>query len=136
MENPDIRWKQRFENYSKSCALLSEIRDYDSNETPPIIREGFIQRFEIAFELAWKTLKDYLEYLGHDVQSSPRPVIKVAFSAGLIEDGHVFIEMLESRNLMSHRYDEETFTAIFLKIKQDYYPAIEKLCQYLGDCAK
>ena len=130
MENQDIRWKQRFENYSKACALLAEITGYELSETLPIIREGFIQRFEITFELAWKTTNDYLRYLGHDVQPSPRPVIKEAFAARVIANGQAFIDMLEARNEMSHRYDEETFNKIFQKIKDEFFPALENLRAY------
>jgi nucleotidyltransferase substrate binding protein (TIGR01987 family) len=133
MDNQDIRWKQRFENFSKACVLLSEINEYNIESTPAIIREGFIQRFEITFELAWKTVKDYLEYLGHDVQPSPRPVIKEAFSAGIIESGQVFINMLEARNAMSHQYRESKFRKIFLDIKSEFYPAFEELRIYLNN---
>jgi len=131
VNNQDIRWEQRFGNLSKSCVLLSEIHGYDLESTLPIIREGFIQRFEIAFDLSWKTLKDYLVYLGHNVQPSPRPVIKEAFSANLVKDGQVFIDMLDARNLMSHTYDEETFNKIFLQIKQEFEPALCTLCEFL-----
>ncbi|MCL2249987.1 MAG: nucleotidyltransferase substrate binding protein [Oscillospiraceae bacterium] len=131
MNNQDIRWEQRFSNLSKACALLSEIHGYELERTLPIIREGFIQRFEITFDLSWKTLKDYLDYLGHNVQPSPRPVIKDAFSASLIKDGQVFIDMLDARNLMSHTYDEETFSKIFLQIKQEFEPALHTLCEFL-----
>ena len=135
MENKDIRWKQRFENFSKVCILLSEINEYEFSTTPAIIREGFIQRFEITFDLAWKTINDYLRFLGHNIQPSPRPIIKEAFAVKVITDGQVFIDMLESRNEMSHRYDENTFNKVFMKIKNEFYPALEKLRVYLGECS-
>ncbi|MDR0222050.1 MAG: nucleotidyltransferase substrate binding protein [Oscillospiraceae bacterium] len=131
MENKDIRWLQRFENFSKACRLLSEIGGYEFDQTPPIIREGFIQRFEITFDLAWKTINDYLRFLGHDVQPSPRPVIKEAFAAKIIANGEAFIDMLEARNEMSHKYDEETFNKVFKRIKNEFYPALEELRIYL-----
>jgi nucleotidyltransferase substrate binding protein (TIGR01987 family) len=134
MGNQDIRWKQRLENYSKACERLSEITGYELSETPSIICEGFIQRFEITFDLAWKTTNDYLRYLGHDVQPSPRPVIKEAFAAKVIADGQAFIDMLEARNEMSHRYDEETFNKVFQKIKNEFFPALEKLRIYFEGC--
>ena len=131
MSNQDIRWEQRFHNFSRACALLSEISDYELESTLPIIREGFIQRFEIAFDLAWKTLKDYMTFLGHDLQPSPRPVLKEAFAVNIIKDGQTFIEMLDARNLMSHKYDEETFNTIFKQIKNEFQPALQVLCEHL-----
>jgi nucleotidyltransferase substrate binding protein (TIGR01987 family) len=134
MESKNIRFKQRLENFSKACALLSEINKYELRDTSAIVREGFIQRFEVTFELLWKTLRDYLEYSGLRMQATPRAVIKEAFAAKVIADGQIFIDMLEARNLMSHSYDEETFTAVFLRIKLDFYPAIEKLRTDLEMC--
>ena len=131
MENKNIRWMQRFENFSKTCRLLSEIGGYELTETPAIIREGFIQRFKITFDLAWKTVNDYLRFLGHNAQSSPRPIIKEAFTAKVIENGQAFINMLEARNEMSHRYDEEMFNKMFKQIKDEFYPALEGLRVYL-----
>ncbi|WP_037588348.1 HI0074 family nucleotidyltransferase substrate-binding subunit [Stenoxybacter acetivorans] len=129
----DIRWRQRLENFERSCKLLSEIENYEINSTPAIVCEGFIQRFEICFDLAWKTVNDYLRYLGHDVMPSPRPIIKEAFAVGIIEEGQVFIDMLEARNLMSHRYDEKTFNHIFLQIQELFFPALFKLCKKLNE---
>jgi nucleotidyltransferase substrate binding protein (TIGR01987 family) len=126
-----VRWIQRFENFSRACLLLSEISSYQPEDTPAIIREGFIQRFEITFDLAWKTVKDFLEYEGINVQPTPRVVIKEAFAANIFSDGQSFIEMLEARNLMSHRYDEETFNTVFLQIKNSFFPALEKLRVFL-----
>jgi nucleotidyltransferase substrate binding protein (TIGR01987 family) len=131
MGNQDIRWKQRFDNFSKACALLAEVNNYEIEDTPAIVREGFIQRFEITFDLAWKTVKDYMDYLGHDVQPSPRPVFKEAFTADIVKDGQVFIDMLDARNLMSHKYDEETFNMVFLQIKKSFEPALQTLCEFL-----
>ena len=132
----DERWLQRYENYAKACKLLSEINGYDFEETPPIVREGFIQRFEITFDLAWKTARDYLEYEGINVQPTPRAVIKEAFAANIISNGQTFIDMLEARNIMSHKYDEETFNTVFLQIQQHFYPALEKLRTFFEDKQK
>jgi nucleotidyltransferase substrate binding protein (TIGR01987 family) len=133
MGNQDIRWKQRFENFSKAFALLSEINKRDTGALSNLEKEGFIQRFEVVFELAWKTAKDYLEYSGLDVQPTPRAVVKEAFAAKIIEDGQAFINMLEARNRMSHIYDEQTFKAIFLQLKDEFYPAIEQLYNFLRE---
>ena len=98
-----IRWKQRFLNYEKACAeLLEASRRKDLDK---LGQAGLIQMFEVAFELAWKTLKDKLEYEGYEV-NSPRAAIKTAFQAGVISDGELWMTALEKRNLLSHSYDE------------------------------
>ena len=131
--NKDIRWKQRFQNFEKSIILLKELNDYNLNEISNLQREGFIQRFEVCFEQAWKTLKDYLEYLGNDVLLSPRPVVKEAFAVGIVQDGQVFIDIIDDRNKMSHIYDEVEFNRIFSQIVHKYAPALFELCDYFKE---
>lgn len=131
MNQKVIRWKQRYENFSKAFNQLSlAVEDFDSLSI--LEKEGLIQRFEYTFELAWKTLKDYLE--SQEVPASfPREVIKAAFHYGLIEDGDVWMDMLEKRNLMAHTYNEERFKLAVTKIKDSYYEAISQVHRNLGE---
>lgn len=125
----DVRWRQRFDNFKKSYQLLEK---YTSLElTSEIEKAGFIQFFEMTFELAWKVMKDYLEAQGYIVKS-PRETIKQAFQMELIEDGHFWIEALASRNLTTHTYDEE-FAEEFVKdIKKMYFPLFQSLYERLS----
>jgi nucleotidyltransferase substrate binding protein (TIGR01987 family) len=77
--------------------------------------------FETAFELAWKTLKDYLESEGVDTKT-PRETIKQAFQTRLLADGHVWIKILDDRNMMSHTYDDEESRKVERLIRNDYFP--------------
>ena len=89
--NPDIRWKQRFENYEKALFLLREAMA-DIEDLSDLEKEGAVQRFEFTVELAWKTLKDYLEHSGVALaQITPKNVVKQAFSAKIIRDGQLWI---------------------------------------------
>jgi nucleotidyltransferase substrate binding protein (TIGR01987 family) len=65
MKNPDIRWKQRFENYQKALFLLSDALKEGADKLSLLEKEGTLQRFEFTFELAWKVMKDYLEEGGN-----------------------------------------------------------------------
>jgi len=71
----DIRWQQRFHNYEKAFLLLE--RALTIAAPSEVERGGIIQFYEMAFELAWKVMKDYLEQLGFTV-NSPRDAIKQA----------------------------------------------------------
>ncbi|NCA21862.1 MAG: nucleotidyltransferase, partial [Crocinitomicaceae bacterium] len=78
----DIRWKQRFKNFSKAINLLREVRELDIKSLSQLEKEGIIQRFEFTLELAWKTLKDKMEDDGLILDKiSPKVVIKEAFQA-------------------------------------------------------
>lgn len=101
------RWIERFGNYKKSVINLKETEDcIIQNGVNKIYIMALVQAFEICFELAWKTMKDYLEYSGVKTDT-PRNSIKEAFSANLITDGQNWIEMMEARNKTSHTYKEE-----------------------------
>ena len=60
----NIRWKQRFENFERAFMLLKEAFEKGIAEMSDLEKEGVVQRFEYTFELAWKTLKDYLIHSG------------------------------------------------------------------------
>ena len=102
--NSEVRWRQRFSNYKKAFEQLTKfVEKGDLNEFE---KQGIIQCFEYTYELAWNTLKDFLEDQGYSI-IGPRAAITKAFEVGLIEDGHLWLKMLTNRNLSSHTYDEE-----------------------------
>lgn len=120
-----IRWKQRLSNFKKSMRHLAVAVEI---EEPSIIQQaGTIQFFEMNFELAWKTLKDYLEEQGFTDVKSPKATIKKAFEIELIEDGHMWLEALENRNLAAHTYDDKTAQEIYTLICHNYFPLLEAL---------
>ncbi|KAB3529685.1 nucleotidyltransferase substrate binding protein [Alkaliphilus serpentinus] len=131
MNNKEIRWKQRYENFTKAYNQFDSAISMFENLSV-LEKEGLIQRFEYTFELAWKTLKDYLESQSVMV-SFPREVIKSAFHYGIIIDGEVWMDMLEKRNLLAHTYNEERFNLAMKKIKDEYYTAIKQVFCDLGD---
>jgi nucleotidyltransferase substrate binding protein (TIGR01987 family) len=134
MTTQDIRWKQRFDNFDRAVDLLREpiLKGVDS--LSDLEQEGTIQRFEVALELAWKTLKDYLEYGGAVIDPiTPRAVIKEAFAAGIIPDGQIWIDMLDDRNRLSHTYDQGTFRETVRAVHNRYLPAFEELRAWLKE---
>ena len=129
----EIRWIQRFNNYKKAFSNLMETkRCIDENEINNIYTMALIQAYEIAFELAWKTLKDYLEYNGIKADT-PREVIKEAFSNNIIENGQIWIEMMEARNKTSHTYKEELAKSLTTDILNCYINEFEKLLVFLNN---
>ncbi len=121
----DIRWKQRLSNFKKSLEHLSVAVKI---QNPSIIQQaGTIQFFEMSFELAWKTIKDYLHEQGFIDIKSPKAAIKKAFEISLIEDGHLWLEALENRNLAAHTYDEQKAKKIYDLICSSYFPLLENL---------
>ena len=125
MANQEIRWRYRFANFSRAFSLLREALENGADALSDLEREGVVQRFEYTFELAWNTLKDRMEYDGLILPSvTPRAVIRQAFQAKLIADGDVWIDMLNDRNLMSHRYDFATFRRVVKDVERRYLPIL------------
>ena len=77
--------------------------------------------------MAWKTLKDFLEDRGNTDIYGSRDATKKAFSLGLLEDGETWMQMIKSRNLTSHTYDESTADGIISLVKDLYFDQFEKL---------
>ncbi|KAB3534723.1 nucleotidyltransferase [Alkaliphilus pronyensis] len=129
--NKEIRWRQRFENFDKAYRKF-QAAVVDIEKLSTLEKEGLIQRFEYTFELAWKTLKDYLESKEIDAKF-PRDVIKAAFHYEIIIDGDVWMDMLEKRNILAHTYNEERFNFAIKKIDEEYYNAITQVYNFLGE---
>jgi nucleotidyltransferase substrate binding protein (TIGR01987 family) len=126
---PDIRWIQRYKNFSKAYELLGEAVHRDNLSALEV--EGMIQRFEYTFELAWKTLKDYLEERGFSELVGSQDTIRLAFANGIINQGEAWMEMLTDRNQTTHLYDEDTVNRIAQDIIAIYYPCFTELYTYL-----
>ncbi|MFY7998318.1 MAG: nucleotidyltransferase substrate binding protein [Candidatus Kapaibacteriota bacterium] len=78
--NQDIRWQQRFHNYEQAFLRLQEAVEMQSlNE---LERNGLIHRFEFTLDLAWKTLKDFLEEQGFSFKPSPKDTVRLAQQSG------------------------------------------------------
>lgn len=81
--NDFIIKRQRF-----NAALLQLQKALNAPKTE-YTRDAVIQRFEFTYDLAWKTLKSYLETLDLIVLS-PKETLKVAFQQGLLADARAW----------------------------------------------
>jgi nucleotidyltransferase substrate binding protein (TIGR01987 family) len=133
MSEDDIRWKQRFQNYCRALDQLTRFMDVE--ELNELEQQGLIQAFEYNHELAWKTLKDFLELRGVENLFGSKDTSREAFNAGLLgdseEDGKTWMKMIEHRNLTSHTYNEETTQLIVGAIEEKYYDAFIALREKL-----
>ncbi len=134
----DIRWLQRFLNYSKALFKLEQAIGYIKlnvvdvkgsileNEDlslilDEIIKEGLIQRFEYTHELAWNVMKDYAEYQGNNTVGGSRDATREALQLKLIENGEIWMDMIQSRNKTTHSYIESIADEIYGKIIKEYF---------------
>ena len=124
--NNEPRWQQRFEHFQKAYSNFSEVAIGGIEDLSDLEKEGFVQRFEYTFELAWKTLKDYLNENGFDI-NSPKETIRQAFQNETIVAGEVWMEALKKRNLTSHTYNAEVLNNTVNFLVEAFYPVLEKM---------
>jgi nucleotidyltransferase substrate binding protein (TIGR01987 family) len=127
------RWLYRFDNFSRAFALLREaIEGMEEREPSQLEQEGIVQRFEYTWELAWKTLKDFLDDQGISLNpATPKAVIRAAFKADIISRGDDWMAALDARNKMSHTYNFEVFKQVVSDIRAQYLGLFDSLHDYL-----
>lgn len=119
MTTHDVRWIQRFNNYSKALAQLT--RFIERGELNEFEQQGLIQAFEYTFELAWNSIKDYFEAQGEVSILGSRDAFRLAFKRGLIGNGEIWMAMITSRTLTSHTYNEDTADKIAADVTTLYF---------------
>jgi nucleotidyltransferase substrate binding protein (TIGR01987 family) len=125
MSTEDIRWIQRLAHFSKALSQLTKF--IEKGELNELEEQGLIQSFEYNYELAWNTLKDYFEDQGEVNIHGSRDAFRLAFRRGLIEDGDTWMDMITSRTLTSHTYNDEIAKRIASNIVGRYYAEFVQL---------
>lgn len=139
-QNPDVRWRQRFENFTGAFAQLKKaVALARQRPLSELEQQGLIQAFEFTHELAWNVLKDYLEAEGHVGIMGSRGASREAFQKGLIEDGETWMEMIKARNLSTHTYDckvAEEIAGNVLNLFEPAFSALETTFKKIAESAE
>ena len=132
--SPDVRWRQRFHSFCKAFAKLAAAADLaEQRALSELERQGLIQAFEFTHELAWNTLKDFLESRGATGFIGSKDVTREAFSKGLIENGEEWMAMIQSRNLTSHTYNETTADEIATAILDSFVAQFDRFREQFAE---
>ena len=122
MQKKQIRWHQRLQNYSRAQERLrSAVAISQERKLNELEEQGVIQAFEFTHELAWNVMKDYFFDQGNSSITGSKDATREAFQKGLILDGDAWMDMIRSRNLSSHTYNEEVATEIVKKVTGTYF---------------
>jgi nucleotidyltransferase substrate binding protein (TIGR01987 family) len=124
--NPDIRWQQRCSNFQRAFAsLAAAVGLARMRPLSDLEKQGLIQAFEFTHELAWNVMRDYFAYQGNTAITGSRDAVREAFSKGLLDDGEGWMEMISSRNLTSHTYNQAVADEIVARIMGSYFELFE-----------
>ena len=137
MKNPDIRWRQRLQSFRRAFGQLSKAAALaNQRKLSDLEQQGLIQAFEFTHELAWNTLKDFLESRGESGLYGSKDATRAAFAKGLIADGEAWMAMIKSRNDSSHTYNEDTANEMSAAITSSYLPQFDKFLQRFSELEK
>ena len=121
--------------YTQLKRVLSRLNEmlrkyeYSDGYEPLIVdalREALAQRFEYSLEVAWKTCKRHLSEQGFLEAStgSPKSIMRLAFSNGLISDATPWIRYIDARQNTAHDYSEEQLDAVIEVVASFFTDAV------------
>lgn len=71
-----------------------------------------------------------LSGVGGDYKSIAKRSFKQSFHVNVLNNGEIWIDMLEKRKLLAHTYDQENFNLALHYIKKSYFPEINHLYEF------
>jgi len=101
--------------YQQAVQKLEQALNYEEKE---IIRDSAIKRFEFTFDLAWKTVKAYLEQEDGIKCTSPKKCFRQAYQVGLIDYDELWLEMTDLRNQAVHTYSDEFAKKLYQQLPE------------------
>lgn len=125
----ELRAEDGLYNFSNALekfeSAVNRYEEFKNEGFEDIYLDLIVKRFEFTYEMSWKALKRYLEFLGFEIKN-PRQSFKEGYSQQILENENVWLEMIEQRNLSSHVYDEIEISEILEK-KDIFLEAFKKL---------
>ncbi|GAO35003.1 nucleotidyltransferase substrate binding protein [Sulfuricella sp. T08] len=121
-----------FEALELSIAALEQgLIEHEQYPQLLTVRDGVIQRFEIAMDVSRQLMIRVLkEVFSLDAASAQKDTIREAAKFGLIADAEAWMGHLAARNRTSHTYDSEIAEQVFSHIPS-FLPDARDLLQRL-----
>jgi nucleotidyltransferase substrate binding protein (TIGR01987 family) len=94
---------------------LATLGELEKETFSPAIRDAWIKRFDYSLEACWKSMRRVLGDRGITAYS-PKEVIRLAASEGLIDSPDRWLDYIDKRNLTSHIYNEEVANEVYAVI--------------------
>lgn len=108
----DTMKTERLTNFESALNRLSKALKQKPTDTN---RDSAILRFQLCFDLSWKSIKDVAKSEGVECYS-PKSCLRSAFQLGLIPYDETWMAMVDDRNLVAHVYQEKLAKTLFAKL--------------------
>lgn len=96
---------------------------------------ALVKLFEIAFELALRTLQDYLRYRNFGKVQNPAHIIQLALDNGIISDREQWHDMQRDSDYRNYIYNPGEMRNIAQRIYNSYVFTLNALDDELRKCA-
>lgn len=107
------KFEATVEEFREALEELQEVLGMEKND---VVRDSAIKRFELTFELSWKTAKAFLEERRNVRCASPQMCFKELFTQGIIDYDETWMDMAKWRNEAVHTYKEELAEELYAKL--------------------
>ncbi|WOD41157.1 HI0074 family nucleotidyltransferase substrate-binding subunit [Nodosilinea sp. E11] len=122
----DLRWVQRFQNFDEAYQTFGRVFErYQTAPDDEVVQIALIQAFAFTFEIAWRTMKEYLEYDGYSGLSNSKQTVRVAFQAGMITSPEDWMATIARRNMTNHVYDTAVLQEMITFIRDEFIPLVQ-----------
>ena len=119
------RWKERLAVFSNALNRLTAVIDIrKQRKLNEFECDSLIKRFEFTFEMAWKLMMSFEKENGIIGILGSKDVVRHAVALGIVENGEVWMDMIDARNQTSHVYDEETASDVSDSIIFTFHPLL------------
>ena len=124
-----LRWEYRYKHFLSLLDCLEEdIQLYRTQGLSTLEKKGTITDYKLCIELAWKTVKDYLQENSSLIETpTPKGILKQAVEMAILQDGARWQDALKARNEITHIYDEALFNELFKNIVDIYLPLLQSM---------
>lgn len=99
--------------FDQALKRLDEVLKEPKNS---IVRDSAIQRFEFSLDLAWKSVKAFLEDKKGITCNSPKDCFREAYQQKLVKYDDAWIKYVDMRNETVHTYKEEIAERIYAEL--------------------
>ena len=122
------RWMERLRVFGNALERLTVVIDLSrQRELNEFERDSLIKRFEFSYEMGWKLMMSFEKENGVTGMLGSKDVIRHAVALGLVENGEVWMDMIDARNQTSHVYDEDTAADVADSIIYTFHPLLQEL---------
>ncbi len=122
----------KLQNLIKDLTKANQrLKEAGKTKATQMNKDATIQRFEFTFELAWKTIQEYVKDQGFDCKS-PKSCLREGARLDLISNLEKWFVFLEHRNLIAHTYNEKMANKIYSQAIK-FSTEVDKILDFLNN---